>query len=423
MKTSSPTFEEDFKKVLLRRREVNAEVEKSIKDILQEVKEKGDKALFNYTEKFDHVKLNSNSVLVSFKEIENAYNDLSKEDLDSLHLAATRIEQFHQKQISQVLMGRKEKEAVTQVVRPLQRIGIYVPGGKASYPSSVLMSAIPARMAGVEKIIMVSPSTSCQVLAAAKVSGVSCIYRIGGAQAIAALAYGTESIPRVDKIVGAGNVYVETAKRLIFGEVGLDMIAGPSEILIVADESAVPSFAASDLLAQAEHDQDASPMMITTSEAFLHELEKELNLQLKSLRRKEIAKRSLEKKGIMIITSDIYEATKLANRIAPEHLELMVDNPNEILSNITCAGATFLGDYSPVTVGDYIAGPSHILPTGGTARFFSPLGVEDFIKRMSVISFSKEELMEFSDVVIRLALLEGLDAHAKAVKRRINTPI
>ncbi|KPJ55522.1 MAG: histidinol dehydrogenase, partial [Deltaproteobacteria bacterium DG_8] len=395
-------------------------VEKSVKDILQVVKEKGDKALFNYTEKFDHVRLDSISVVVSSKEIEKAYDDLTKEDVDSLHLAAVRIEQFHQRQMSQLPMGEREGEGVTQVVRPLKRIGLYVPGGKASYPSSVLMSAIPARVAGVEEIIMVSPSTTCQVLAAAKVSGVSCIYRIGGAQAIAALAYGTESIPKVDKIVGAGNIYVETAKRLIFGEVGVDMVAGPSEVLIIADESAVPSFAAADLLAQAEHDEDACPMMITPSENFLQEVEREIYFQLKSLVRRKIVERSLERKGIMIIASDINEATELANRIAPEHLELMVDDPNEVLSKITCAGAAFLGNYSPVTAGDYIAGPSHILPTGGTARFFSPLGVEDFVKRMSVIFFSEEELMELGDVVIRLALLEGLDAHAKAVEKRIN---
>ncbi|MBW2652199.1 MAG: histidinol dehydrogenase, partial [Deltaproteobacteria bacterium] len=244
---------------------------------------------------------------------------------------------------------------------------------------------------------------------------------VGGAQAIAALAYGTKSIPRVDKIAGPGNVYVETAKRLVFGEVGLDMLAGPSEILIVADDSAVPSFAAADFLAQAEHDENACPMLITTSESFLLEVNKEIFSQLKKLRRKEIAERSLEAQGIMILADNINEAVALANRIAPEHLELMVNEPNEVLKKITCAGAVFLGNYSPVTAGDYLAGPSHILPTGRTARFFSPLGVDDFLKRMSVISYSKDELMEIGDAAKKLALIEGLDAHAKAVEKRMST--
>jgi len=423
LRTNTSAFEEDFKKVLLRREEVNADIEKRVKDILQAVKEQGDQALFSYMEKFDHVRLDSTSVLVSSKEIETAYSDLGKKEVDALRLAASRIEQFHQKQMGQLPRIEREGEMVAQVVRPLKRVGLYVPGGKAAYPSSVLMSAIPARVAGVERIVMVSPSVTSPVLAAAKVAGLSNIYRIGGAQAIAALAYGTDSVPRVDKIVGPGNVYVETAKRLIFGEVGLDMVAGPSEVLIIADETGVPSFAAADLLAQAEHDQDACPMLITFSEAFLQEVEREVSFQLNSLTRREIAEQSLEKKGIMILATDINEAAELANRIAPEHLELMVDKSNEVLSKITCAGAVFLGNFSPVAVGDYLAGPSHILPTGGTARFFSPLGVEDFIKKMSAISFSKEVLLKLGNEVIRLALLEGLDAHAKAVEKRINTSV
>ena len=423
LRTTASSFEEDFKNVLLRREQVNADVENSVKDILRAVKEQGDEALFSYAEKYDQIRLDSTSIVVSTEEIETAYRNLDTNEISALRLAALRIEQFHKKQMNQMPMREKEEEIVTEVTRPLRRVGLYIPGGKAAYPSSVLMSAIPANVAGVKEIVMVSPTVSSSVLAAAKIAGVSRIYRIGGAHAIAALAYGTESIARVDKIVGPGNVYVETAKRLIYGEVGLDMIAGPSEILIIADESGVPSFAASDLLAQAEHDEDACPMLITSSEDFLKAVRKEIISQLMKLNRREIAERSLEKRGIMILADDINKATELANRIAPEHLELMVNEPHEVLKNITCAGAVFLGNYSPVAVGDYIAGPSHILPTGGTARFFSPLGVEDFIKRMSVISFSKEALLKVCNEVRRLALLEGLDAHARAVEKRIKTSV
>ena len=423
LRTTASSFEEDFKNVLLRREQVNADVENSVKDILRAVKEQGDEALFSYAEKYDQIRLDSTSIVVSTEEIETAYRHLDTNEISALRLAALRIEQFHKKQMNQMPMREKEEEIVTEVTRPLRRVGLYIPGGKAAYPSSVLMSAIPANVAGVKEIVMVSPTVSSSVLAAAKIAGVSRIYRIGGAHAIAALAYGTESITRVDKIVGPGNVYVETAKRLIYGEVGLDMIAGPSEILIIADESGVPSFAASDLLAQAEHDEDACPMLITSSEDFLKAVRKEIISQLMKLNRREIAERSLEKRGIMILADDINKATELANRIAPEHLELMVNEPHEVLKNITCAGAVFLGNYSPVAVGDYIAGPSHILPTGGTARFFSPLGVEDFIKRMSVISFSKEALLKVCNEVRRLALLEGLDAHARAVEKRIKTSV
>jgi len=423
LRTTASSFEEDFKNVLLRREQVNADVENSVKDILRAVKEQGDEALFSYAEKYDQIRLDSTSIVVSTEEIETAYRHLDTNEISALRLAALRIEQFHKKQMNQMPMREKEEEIVTEVTRPLRRVGLYIPGGKAAYPSSVLMSAIPANVAGVKEIVMVSPTVSSSVLAAAKIAGVSRIYRIGGAHAIAALAYGTESIARVDKIVGPGNVYVETAKRLIYGEVGLDMIAGPSEILIIADESGVPSFAASDLLAQAEHDEDACPMLITSSEDFLKAVRKEIISQLMKLNRREIAERSLEKRGIMILADDINKATELANRIAPEHLELMVNEPHEVLKNITCAGAVFLGNYSPVAVGDYIAGPSHILPTGGTARFFSPLGVEDFIKRMSVISFSKEALLKVCNEVRRLALLEGLDAHARAVEKRIKTSV
>lgn len=421
LRTTDSTFEDNFKRVLIRIKELSTDVESVVKTILKDVKEKGDQSLFSYTEKYDGVRLDSSTLIVNHEDIEAAYKSLDSEEINALTFAAKRIEQFHQKQMNRFLKRCFEGETVTEIVRPLQRIGLYIPGGKAPYPSSVLMSAIPARAAGVKDVVMVSPNVSSHVLAAAKIAEVSCIYRVGGAQAIAALAYGTKSIPRVDKIVGPGNVYVETAKRLVFGEVGLDMLAGPSEILIVADDSAVPSFAAADFLAQAEHDEDASPMLITTSESFLQEVNKEIFSQLKKLRRKKIAERSIDAQGIMILADNINEAVALANRIAPEHLELMVNEPNEVLKKITCAGAVFLGNYSPVTAGDYLAGPSHILPTGRSARFFSPLGVDDFLKRMSVISYSKDELMEIGDAAKKLALIEGLDAHAKAVEKRMST--
>jgi histidinol dehydrogenase len=421
LRTTDSSFEDNFTSALIRIKELSTDVESVVKTILKDVKENGDQSLFSYTEKYDGVRLDSSTLIVNPEDIEEAYKSLDSEEINALTLAAKRIEQFHQKQMNRFSEINVGGETVAEIVRPLQRVGLYIPGGKAPYPSSVLMSAIPARTAGVKDVVMVSPNVSSHVLAAAKIADVSCIYRVGGAQAIAALAYGTKSIPRVDKIAGPGNVYVETAKRLVFGEVGLDMLAGPSEILIVADDSAVPSFAAADFLAQAEHDENACPMLITTSESFLLEVNKEIFSQLKKLRRKEIAERSLEAQGIMILADNINEAVALANRIAPEHLELMVNEPNEVLKKITCAGAVFLGNYSPVTAGDYLAGPSHILPTGRTARFFSPLGVDDFLKRMSVISYSKDELIEIGDAAKKLALIEGLDAHAKAVEKRMST--
>ena len=418
LRTTDSDFEKKFLNILFRREEVSAEIEKVVKDILRDVKENGDEAIFRYTEKFDQTKLDSASILVSSEEIKKGYDKLSKEEVDALRLAAVRIEKFHQKEINPITIKGEKEEYLAEIVRPLNTVGLYVPGGKAAYPSSVLMSAIPARVAGVKEIFMVSPTVSPHVLAAAKIAGINNIYRIGGAQAIAAFAYGTESIKRVDKIVGPGNVYVETAKRLVYGEVGLDMVAGPSEILVIADDSGVPSFAAADLLAQAEHDENARPVLIALSEKFIQEAYKETISQLADLKRKNIAERSIRKQGAMILACDINEAAELANRIAPEHLVLMVDKPDKVLKKITCAGAVFLGNYTPVTVGDYIAGPSHILPTAGTARFFSPLGVEDFVRRMSVISFSKESLENIENEVKRLALIEGLDAHAKAVEKR-----
>ncbi len=420
LRATDADFEIRFRQAVAEKDASAAELESAVRIILREVKEKGDEALFAYTKQFDRISLDKQSVGLSREDMETAYASIPPEDREALSLAAERIEKYHRRQYQQCSWrDSPNDESVSEVLRPLRRVGLYVPGGKASYPSSVLMTAIPARVAGVEEIVMVSPGHSPQVLAAASIGGVSRIYRVGGAQAIAALAYGTESVPRVDKIVGPGNRYVETAKRLLFGAVGLDMLAGPSEVLILADDSAVPAFAAADLIAQAEHDEDAVAAIIGTSETFLAQVEQEVGNQLSRSVRRDIAAKSLENNGLMIYTPSMNVAIELANRIAPEHLELMVRAPREILKGITAAGAVFLGDFSPTAVGDYIAGPSHVLPTAGTARFFSPLGVSDFIRRMSVIELSKNELAELAPKAVRLARLEGLDAHARALEKRI----
>jgi histidinol dehydrogenase len=419
LRSEEPHFEKQFEVFLKRQVETASDIEKRVKDILRDIKERGDRALCDYTRQYDQVSLTAETLQVSEDEIENAYKTVDPEVIKDLKRAASRIESYHQKQLISLSEAKGGNQTLKEAIRPLQRVGIYVPGGKAAYPSSVLMNAIPARVAGVKEIAMVSPRVSDHVLAAAKIAGVNCIYRVGGAQAVGALAYGTEGIVRVDKIVGPGNIYVETAKRLLFGVVGLDMVAGPSEVLIVADDSAVPSFAASDFIAQAEHDEDAFPILITTSESFLKQVEQEINQQLATAARKSIIQKSIANNGLLILTKTLDKAVELTNRVAPEHLVLMVVNGHALLDSITNAGAVFLGNYSPVAVGDYMAGPSHVLPTAGTSRFFSPLGVYDFLKRMSVITFSKEELKKLQPAVSRLARLEGLDAHAKAIELRM----
>jgi histidinol dehydrogenase len=419
LRMSDPHFDKSFDALLRRKVAMSAEVEELVKTILRSVQEKGDSALFEYAEKYDQTIVDAASVMISPEVIDEAYTTMDAQQINDFRLAAERIEQFHKRRLRHLIINEPTDAMVDEVFRPLERVGIYVPGGKALYPSSVLMTAIPARVAGVDEIVMVSPRVSSTVLAAAKIAGVSRVYRIGGAHAIAALAYGTDTIPRVDKIVGPGNVYVETAKRLVFGAVGIDMLAGPSEVLIVADETAVPAFAAADLIAQAEHDEDALCLIIATSESFLTAVEKELFLQLDTAGRQAIARKSIENNCVMILAHSVDKALHLANKIAPEHLELMTENPQVHLQDITHAGAVFLGNYSPVAVGDYLAGPSHVLPTAGTARFFSPLGVEDFVKRISIISFTRDGLSKLGKTVTRLAQLEGLDAHAKAVAMRI----
>ena len=420
--TGEAHFEAEFRRIRNRGKMLEGP-KKIVSKILGDVAEEGDKALFRYTRKFDGVALNSDSVEVTSQEIREASTQVAREDFHVLKAAAMRIEQFHRKQI---VKGKRYSEeagiSLGWLVRPLDRIGIYAPGGLAAYPSTVLMAAIPARVAGVNEIILVSPakkgSLNPLVLAAASLSGVNRIFKIGGAQAVAALAYGTESIPAVDKIVGPGNAFVTEAKRMVFGTVGIDMIAGPSEILVIADSKADPRRAAADLLSQAEHDSLASAILLTPSETLAEKVRVELKLQLDNLSRKPIAAASIRDFGAIIITRSLIEAVDIANRFAPEHLEIMIAEPEILLSKINHAGAVFLGAYTPEAIGDYLAGPSHILPTAGTARFSSPLGVYDFVKRSSIISFSSEAFEKYGPQAARFAELEGLHAHGNSIAVR-----
>ena len=394
-------------------------------EIIRDVTVRGDEALFEYTAKFDRHQLSSATVEVTAKERKDAMAQVAPDDLEVIKLSARRIEDYHRHQIVQgYTINQESGVELGQIVLPLRRVGIYAPGGKASYPSTLLMAAIPARIAGVEEIILVTPSKDGKlnplIAAAAQISGVQRIFKIGGAQAIAALAYGTKTIPCVDKIVGPGNAYVAAAKKLVFGQVAIDMIAGPSEVVIIADKTANASFVAADMLAQAEHDEMAAAVLFTPLEYLARGVSTQIDLQLPALSRKKIAEASLAKYGGIIITADIAQAVELANIFAPEHLELMVENPAEVLKQVRSAGSVFLGSFSPEALGDYIAGTNHILPTQGTARFSSPLGVYDFYKRMSVLSFSQEALGRLGRQTAHFAKIEGLDAHANSVIVRNN---
>ncbi len=424
LKTSGVAFPKQFSKILERSHTNSSKIERIVQTILQEVRRHGDRALLKYTKKFDsHL---PRSLEVSSAEIKASYQKIQPQALASMKLAAKRIENFHRLQKSRLSKTWKMSSdgiLLGEQISPLKRVGIYVPGGLATYPSTVLMNALPARLAGVKEIIMVSPWTQGQIspytLAAAELAGVTRIFKLGGAQAIAALAYGTKSVPAVDKIVGPGNIYVATAKRLVSGKVGIDMIAGPTEVVIVADEKADPSFVAADLLSQAEHDPQAFCVLITSSATLAKKTLEALRRQQKTLTRGSILKKALQGQGFLLLTRHIKESIELANQLAPEHLELQVKNPEEILPHIQNAGAIFLGPHTPVAVGDYLAGPNHVLPTAGTARFYSPLGVSDFLKRASVIQFSKEALKTLAPDVVRLANLEGLTAHAASVAVRL----
>ncbi|MBV5339490.1 MAG: histidinol dehydrogenase [Deltaproteobacteria bacterium] len=421
---SDPGFAQKFDTILSRGEENGREVEQTVLDIIAAVRQRGDAALLELTRRFDRLEATSIAELeISPAEIEAAFATVSAEEIDSLRLAVKRVTSFHEKQKQQTWLSTEEPDIMLgQKVTPLSRVGIYVPGGKASYPSSVIMNAVPAKVAGVGEIIMVAPSPggeiSPHVLVAASLSGVHRIFRIGGAQAVAALAYGTATIPKVDKITGPGNIYVATAKKLVFGQVGIDMIAGPSEILVINDGSGNPAHIAADLLSQAEHDELASSILITTDRSFGEQVAAEVEQQLAELSRETIARASWEKYGAIIVADTLDEVIAFSNRIAPEHLELAVADPFAILSQITNAGAIFMGHWTPEAAGDYLAGPNHTLPTGGTSRFFSPLSVDDFVKKSSIVYFSKGGLQRLGADIVRIAGLEGLEAHGRSVTIR-----
>ena len=394
----------------------------TVSEIIADVKARGDVALREYALKFDRAELDS--LEVSKEEIDAACAEIGEDYIGMLERAAANIRDFHSRQVRQGFVCNSRTGVFAgQKVIPLERVGLYVPGGTAAYPSSVLMNCIPAKLAGVDEIIMVTPpsggSIPAQILAAARVAGVGRIFKCGGAQAVAALTYGTESIPSVDKIVGPGNAYVAEAKRQVSGKVGVDMIAGPSEILVIADGNSNPVWVAADLLSQAEHDKRASAVLVTDSEELAEKVTLEIEKQLLSLPRQDIARASVEDHGLIIIVDSIVEAVVMSNRIAPEHLELCVDDPFGLLDKVRNAGSVFLGRNCPEAVGDYMAGPNHTLPTSGTARFYSPLSVDDFVKKMQFTYFSAEALVDIADDVDKFARSEGFDAHARSVMRRM----
>ncbi|MDO4474230.1 MAG: histidinol dehydrogenase [Eubacteriales bacterium] len=400
------------------------EYESVVSDILEHMKAEGDKALFDYTEKFDHFRLSADNMIVSYEEIKEAYEMVGDDFLRIIRKALDNIKCYHEKQRQYSWFDSKPDGTILgQKVTSLQRVGVYVPGGKAAYPSSVLMNIIPARVAGVDEIIMVTPpgkdgKVSPNTLVAACEAGASKIFKIGGAQAIGALAYGTESVPKVDKIVGPGNIFVALAKKAVYGHVSIDSIAGPSEILVIADETANARYVAADLLSQAEHDELASAILVTTSEKLAKEVEQEIELFTKELSRSEIILKSLENYGYILIADSMEDVIDIANEIASEHLEIMTKNPYDIMTKIRNAGAIFIGEYSSEPLGDYFAGPNHVLPTNGTAKFFSALSVDDFIKKSSIISYSKEALELIHEDIEKFAETEYLTAHANSIKVR-----
>ncbi|MFE5322868.1 histidinol dehydrogenase [Paenibacillus sp. NPDC056579] len=396
-----------------------------VKSIIESVRREGDAALKSFAQQFDGVTVDE--LRVSEAEIEAAYASVDEEFLAAIREAAVNVRRFHEKQKRTSWMDLQPDGSILgQVIRPLRRVGLYVPGGKAAYPSSVLMNAIPAQVAGVPEIVMVTPPATAgvegidpHILVAAAEAGVREIYRVGGAQAVAALAYGTESIPAADKIVGPGNIYVALAKRYVFGAVDIDSIAGPSEIVVLADETADAAYVAADLLSQAEHDEMASAILITPSQALAEAVQAEVARQLETLPKRGIAEQSIRDYGAILTVASLEEGVDAVNRLAPEHLEVIVSEPFQYLSAIENAGAIFLGPYSSEPVGDYFAGPNHVLPTNGTARFSSPLNVDDFMKKSSVIYYSKEALLRDGDKIITLARHEGLEAHARAIQIRL----
>ena len=433
LRVGEKRFDQYLSEVEGRVAQEGTDIESEVRSILKDVRQRGDRALIHYTHLFDGIRLGVGQLEVQRREVSKAYKKIPSDLLGTLEKAARRIRKFHQVAGRRSTLWQTPGTASSekgirlgQIINPLEKVGVYVPGGKASYPSTVLMAAIPARIAGVQQILMTTPAQregiDPAVLVAADLAGVDKIYRVGGVQAIAALAYGTASIPKVDKIVGPGNRYVATAKRLVFGTVDIDMLAGPSEIVVISDGRISPAFVAADLISQAEHDEMALAILITTSEAFGREVMEELRKQVACLKREKIAYTSLSERGAILIVRNLEQAMALANRIAPEHLELGVKNPWSLVRKVKHAGAVFLGFHTPEAIGDYLAGPNHILPTAGTARFSSPLGVEDFIKRTNLISFSQNALRRFAKDVKRFAEHEGLEGHYQSVQIRMKRP-
>lgn len=423
------TLTKDTKKDLLSnllKRSPNeyGEYEKRVKEIVEAVRTGGDAALFAFTGQLDGVRTDAGNVRVAEEEIRMAYGQVDGEFVSVIRKALANITAYHEKQRRYSWFDSgPDGSLLGQKVTPLQTVGVYVPGGKAAYPSSVLMNIVPAKVAGVERILMLTPPgkdgrVSPATLVAAHEAGVSEVYKAGGAQAIAAMAFGTESIPKVDKITGPGNIYVALAKRAVYGHVSIDSVAGPSEILVLADETANPEYAAADLLSQAEHDEMASAILVTTSRAFAGRVSEEIDGFLRTLSRREIIERSLEQYGCILVADSLIDAVDAVNEIAPEHLEILTADPFDVMTRIKNAGAIFLGEYSSEPLGDYFAGPNHVLPTNGTAKFFSPLGVDDFVKKSSIISYSREALMPIHKDIIKFAEAERLTAHANSIKVR-----
>ena len=417
-------FSQTLKKVASRARIQGAAVEKPVKSILQAVERAGDKAVLRLTKQFDKVALKPEQLRVTPEEIKEAYFHIRKDEGDALRFAAQRIAAFHERQRTKTWMYQDGAATLGQVVTPIDSVGVYVPGGKAVYPSTVLMSAIPAKVAGVLRIVMVTPpqkgGINPYLLVAADIAGVTEIYRVGGVQAIGALAFGTRTIPKVDKILGPGNIYVATAKRVLYGTVGIDMVAGPSELLVVADDDAKPAHVAADLLCEAEHDEDAQVWLVTTSASLAKDVARSIESELKGLQRQKIAAKSVARHSVAFVVTTMDEAIDVANEIAAEHLTLSVDEPFDYLEKVRHAGALFLGRYTPPSVADYVAGPNHVLPTGGTAKFFSALSIHDYTKISNIVHYTKEELSKVKEHLIRLAHIEGFDAHAKSAQSRFS---
>ncbi|PLY08846.1 MAG: histidinol dehydrogenase [Arcobacter sp.] len=425
IKTTDSNFKEEFENILARAKTDIKEVSAIVNNIIDEIVENGNEALKSHIKKFDNWEVKSdNDLMISQEEMKTAYENISDDLKNALHIAYDRIKKYHEKQLPKSWIDfEKNGTILGQKVSPVDRAGLYIPGGKAAYPSSLLMNAIPAIVAGVEEIVVCTPTPNDEInellLAACHICNISKAYKVGGASAIAAMAYGTQTIPKVDVITGPGNIFVATAKKLVFGEVNIDMIAGPSEIGILSDSTANAKYLAIDLLSQAEHDEMASSIMITIDENIANKTSAEVDKYLETLSRREIAKKSIDERGAIIIASNMDEAIDLMNEIAPEHLEVMTQNPFELLSKIKHAGAIFLGENTPEPIGDYIAGPNHTLPTGSTAKFYSPLNVENFMKKSSIINFSKGAIDELGEACALLADTEGLTAHAESVRVRL----